>query len=71
MVQGRLEGNLFTLWVDGEFTKGVVNKPELTGAVEAEVFAMTGTAVRCDVKVGKAPPAPVSAQERDNLAAST
>ncbi len=67
MVQGRLGGGVFTLWVDSEFTRGMVNKPDLTSAVEAAVSAAAGGPVRCAVKVGKAPAAQAAASERDNL----
>ena len=74
MVQGRLEGGVFTLWVDSEFTRGVVGRSEITEAVAAAVSALAGGGVRCTVKVGQAPPvsaAPPGGKdripERDNL----
>lgn len=77
MVQGRLEGGLLTLWVDSEFTRGMVSKPQVLTAVTQGATAMVGSEVRCSVKIGVAPPvapcAPPSSPpqqqppERDNL----
>ena len=68
-VQGRLEGDLLTLWVDSDFTRVMVGKAATLRAVAAAAGAIVGQPVRCAVSVG-VPPAPTPAapgQEHDNL----
>ena len=55
-VQGRLEGDLLTLWTDSDFTRAMVGKPATLRAVKAAAAAILGREVRCTVSVGKAPP---------------
>ncbi len=55
MVQGRLEGDALTLWVESEFVKNMVGKPAVLEAVGALASSMTGRTVRCTVSVGKPP----------------
>ena len=55
MVQGRLEGDALTLWVESEFVKNMVGKPTVLEAVGALASSMTGRTVRCTVSVGKPP----------------
>lgn len=68
-VQGRLEGDLLTLWVDSDFTRVMVGKAATLRAVAAAAGAIVGQPVRCAVSVGVPPaPAPMaSAPEHDNL----
>ncbi|HJC40840.1 MAG TPA: DNA polymerase III subunit gamma/tau [Candidatus Intestinimonas pullistercoris] len=71
MVQGSWSGSTLTLWVDDELVKGVVSRPAVLEAVQAQAQARTGGPVQVRVQVGKAPAegsAPgASAAEHDNL----
>ena len=67
-VQGRLENDLLTLWVDSEFTKNMVGGAAVLAELARLASNRTGSAVRCAVKVGKAPAEQQAApQEHDNL----
>ena len=66
-VEGRLEGGVLTLWVQDEFTKTMVGGPHILEELGRLASAQTGGAVRCAVKVGKAPPAQGAPAEHDNL----
>ena len=68
-VQGRLENDVLTLWVDNEFTKNMVGGAHILEELARLATEQTGSPVRCIVKVGKAPArteAP-SGAEHDNL----
>lgn len=68
-VQGRLENDVLTLWVDNEFTKNMVGGAHILEELARLATEQTGNPVRCIVKVGKAPArteAP-SGAEHDNL----
>ena len=71
MVQGSWSGSTLTLWVDDELVKGVVSRPAVLEAVQAQAQARTGGSVQVRVQVGKAPAegsAPgAPAAEHDNL----
>ena len=71
MVQGSWSGSTLTLWVDDELVKGVVSRPAVLEAVQAQAQARTGGPVQVRVQVGKAPAegsAPgAPAAEHDNL----
>ena len=75
MVQGRLEGDTLTLWVESEFVKSMVGKPAVLETVSTVTATMTGGTVRCTVSVGKPPavrtksasPAEEGPAERDRL----
>ena len=75
MVQGRLEGQILTLWAASEFEKGAVGKPAVVEAAAQAASAMVGCPVRCTMAVGQPPqqagstpepPAPTQ-QEHDQL----
>ena len=75
MVQGRLEGQVLTLWAASEFEKGAVGKPAVLEAAAQAASAMVGCPVRCTMAVGQPPqqagstpepPAPTQ-QEHDQL----
>lgn len=67
-VQGRLEDGMLTLWVDNEFTKNMVGGVHILEELARLASEQTGKAVRCVVKVGKAPAqAPQAPEEHDNL----
>lgn len=67
-VQGRLEDGVLTLWVDNEFTKNMVGGAHILEELARLASEQTGKAVRCVVKVGKAPAqAPQAPAEHDNL----
>ena len=75
MVQGRLEGQILTLWAASEFEKGAVGKPAVLEAAAQAASAMVGCPVRCTMAVGQPPqqagstpepPAPTQ-QEHDQL----
>ena len=69
-VQGLLEDDVLTLWVDTEFTKNMVGAAPVLGALEKLAGAQTGRAVRCTVKVGAPPqeaPAEQQPAEHDHL----
>lgn len=67
-VQGRLEDGVLTLWVDNEFTKNMVGGAHILEELARLASEQTGKAVRCVVKVGKAPAqAPQAPEEHDNL----
>lgn len=59
MVQGQLEDTIFTLWVNDNFTKGMVSKPEVLTAIAQTASAMTQKDIRTQVKIGT-PPTKVS-----------
>jgi len=58
LVQGRLEGTQFTLWVGEAFLKDMFQAGKVSERIEAQVKDMTGTAVRCKITLGKAPEEP-------------
>ena len=72
-VEGRLEGGVLTLWVKDEFTKTMVGGPHILEELARLASAQTGGAVRCAVKVGRAPAPPrapageAAPAEHDNL----
>lgn len=67
-VQGRLEDGVLTLWVDNEFTKNMVGGAHILEELARLASEQTGKAVRCVVKVGRAPAqAPQAPAEHDNL----
>ena len=66
MVQGRLEDGVLTLWVESDFVKNMVGKRSVLEVVEREASALTGSAVRCVVTVGKAPAFAVPAAAPDS-----
>ena len=70
-LQGSWSGSTLTLWVDDELVKGVVSRPAVLEAVQAQAQARTGGSVQVRVQVGKAPAegsAPgAPAAEHDNL----
>ena len=55
MVQGRLEGNVLTLWVDTDFTGNMIGRGNTLETVAAVAGAMLGRSVRCAVSVGRPP----------------
>ena len=55
MVQGRLEGNVLTLWVDTDFTGNMIGRGNTLETVAAVAGAMLGRTVRCVVSVGRPP----------------
>ena len=55
MVQGRLEGNVLTLWVDTDFTGNMIARGNTLETVAAVAGAMLGRTVRCVVSVGRPP----------------
>lgn len=70
MVQGSWSGGALTLWVDDELVKGVVNRPAVLEAVQAQAQAHLGGPVQVRVQVGKAPPEKPGSRspaEHDNL----
>ena len=72
-VQGRLEGEKVTLWVDSEFTRQLVGRPNVLEQVAKAASALLGRTVHCTAVVGTAPPpgaleVPAApAAERDRL----
>lgn len=58
LVQGRLEGAQFTLWVGEEFLKDMFQTGKVPERIEEQVKAVTGTAARCKIALGKAPDEP-------------
>ena len=54
-VQGRLEQNILTLWVENDFIKTMVSTPGLLDTLGSLASAQTGCSVRCSVKIGQAP----------------
>ena len=67
-VQGVLEGDTLTLWVDTDFTKSMVGTPPVLKALAELASTQTGREVRCAVKVGKAPAEQAASQQKhDNL----
>ncbi len=61
MVQGVLEGDRLTLWVDSDMTKALLNKPSVTDLVVQGASARAGRPVHLFFQVGQAPktaPAP-------------
>ncbi len=74
LVQGVLEGDKLTIWVDSEMTKVLLNKPAVSDQVARMASARLGRTIHIFYKVGKAPapaPAPeaVPAEEVDALEA--
>ena len=74
LVQGVLEGDKLTIWVDSEMTKALLNKPAVSDQVARMASARLGRTIHIFYKVGKAPapaPAPeaVPAEEVDALEA--
>lgn len=64
MVQGRLEGDVLTLWVDSDFTANMVSRGNTLATIAAAAGAMLGRAVRCAVTVGTPPAAVEQPQAR-------
>ena len=58
-MQGRLEQNILTLWVENDFIKTMVSTPGLLDTLGSLASAQTGCSVRCSVKISQAPPASV------------
>ena len=76
MVQGRLEGDVLTLWVDSDFTASMVTRGKTLEAVAAAAGAMLGRTVRCTVAVGQPPepaaePVPPAGDHLDELVEKT
>lgn len=69
MVQGRLEGDRLTLWVDSDFTRNMVGKTTTLDAVRQTAGEVLGRTVRCTVSVGQAPSISAAGPgaEHDNL----
>ena len=72
MVSGTLSGEHLTLWVETDFIKSMINKPEILSAVEETAREVMGRNIRAAVKVGTAPrtapqPAAPAAEETDAL----
>lgn len=75
MVQGRLEGDVLTLWVESDFTRSLVGKASTLEAVQRTAAEVLGRPVRCKVAVGQAPAVQearhavpqAAAPEHDNL----
>ncbi|OUQ22958.1 hypothetical protein B5E80_11780 [Flavonifractor sp. An135] len=63
MVDGRLEGEELTLWMDSAFTKSMVGKTAVLQAIARTAEGMLGHPVRCKAAVGK-PPAPGAARPK-------
>ena len=75
MIQGRLEGQVLTLWAASEFEKGAVGKPAVLEAAAQAASSIVGSPVRCTMAIGQPPqqagavpepPTPVQ-QEHDQL----
>ena len=62
-VEGRLEGEVLTLWIKDDFTQKLAAPPPVLAELGRLASARTGLAVRCVVKLGKAPPAQAPAAE--------
>ncbi len=54
-VTGTWRPGVLTLWVDGEFTKNMLNRPNLTGALAGAAQARFGQAARVEFRIGKPP----------------
>ena len=67
--EGRLEGEVLTLWMKDDFTKNVAGTPPVLAELGRLASAQTGLAVRCVAKVGRPPAqAPAAAApEHDRL----
>ena len=59
-VQGRLEGDLLTLWTDSDFTRAMVGKPATLRAVKAAAAAILGRECPLHSVGGKGPAGPDS-----------
>jgi DNA polymerase-3 subunit gamma/tau len=62
LVQGVLEGDRLTVWVDSDMTKALLNKPAVTDEIAKAATARCAVPVSVAFKVGKAPAVPQSVQ---------
>ena len=54
-VQGRLTGEKLTLWVDSEFTRMLISRPNVLAQVARAAESILGHPVHCTAAVGSAP----------------
>ncbi|HIY21322.1 MAG TPA: DNA polymerase III subunit gamma/tau [Candidatus Flavonifractor merdigallinarum] len=67
-VKGWLEGEVLTIWLDGNFMKNMVGTPEVLQSIARTAERMLGHPVRCTVSVGGSP-APAAAPQKKRAAA--
>lgn len=56
MVVGSVGDHEVTLWVQSDFVKGFIDKPDILALVAQTAEELTGSPCRVQVKVGQAPP---------------